>query len=190
MSTDVKLDLADEAIVTQGGLKVKFNAGGVAVTVNGKTVTVDRTGKVALDAANDAAPATNDAAPAKSAPQIGDTMEDGTMFAGISPDTNKPMFAAAADAPGVYDHNEAEKYANGFEGHGHKDFRVPTKGELNALFNNRAAIGGFNVTGSNPAGWYWSSSRSYYGNAWAQRFSDGNQNNNNRNNNSSLRLVR
>ena len=57
---------------------------------------------------------------------------------------------------------EAEKYAKGFEGHGHKDFRVPTKNELSVLFNNRAAIGGFNVTGSIPAGWYWSSSRNDY----------------------------
>ena len=49
---------------------------------------------------------------------------------------------------------------------------MPTKAELNVLFRNRAAIGGFDTTGSNPAGWYWSSSRFYNG-AWAQRFSDG-----------------
>ena len=35
---------------------------------------------------------------------------------------------------------------------------MPTKEELNVLFNNRAEIGGFNETGSDPAGWYWSSS--------------------------------
>jgi hypothetical protein len=62
--------------------------------------------------------------------KIGDVMADGTVYAGISPDTSKPMFAAPADAPGVYDHYEAEKYAKRFEGHGHKDFRVPTKNEL------------------------------------------------------------
>jgi hypothetical protein len=123
MSTDVKLDLADEAIVTQGGLKVKFNAGGVSVTVNGKTATVDPTGKVGLEVANDAAPATNDAAPAKSAPKIGEVMGDGTVYAGISPDTNKPLYAAPADTPGTRTHSDAEKYAKGFEGHGHKDIR-------------------------------------------------------------------
>ena len=63
-------------------------------------------------------------------------------------------------------------------------------GALNLLFNNRAAIGGFNVTGSGPAGWYWSFSRYLNYNAWAQRFSDGYQFHNFRYNNSSLRLVR
>ena len=28
-------------------------------------------------------------------PNIGEVMSDGTVYAGISPDTNKPMFAAA-----------------------------------------------------------------------------------------------
>ena len=88
---DAKLDLAGAATatVTRGGLKAEFNAGGVSVTVNGKTVTVDMTGKVALEAA------ANDAATVKSEPKIGDVMADGTVYAGISPDTNKAMFAAA-----------------------------------------------------------------------------------------------
>jgi hypothetical protein len=34
---------------------------------------------------------------------------------------------------------------------------VPNKGELNVLFNNRAAIGGFDESGDDPAGWYGSS---------------------------------
>jgi hypothetical protein len=33
---------------------------------------------------------------------------------------------------------------------------MPTKSELNVLFNNRAAIGGFDLSGSEPSGWYWS----------------------------------
>ena len=56
--------------------------------------------------------------------------------------------------------NEAADYAAKLDAHGLHDWRVPTKGELNVLFNNRAAIGGFNVSGSPPGGWYWSSSRS------------------------------
>jgi hypothetical protein len=64
-----------------------------------------------------------------------------------------------------------------------------TKSELNVLFQNRAAIGAFDISGSYPAGWYWSSTQNN-NNAWAQRFSDGNQNNNNKNNDSSLRCVR
>lgn len=53
-------------------------------------------------------------------------------------------------------------------------WRVPTKGELNVLYNNRATIAGFNESGSHPAGWYWSSSH-YCNDAWDQRFSDGSQ---------------
>lgn len=80
-------------------------------------------------------------------------------------------------------------YAKTLDAHGHLDWRVPTKGELNVLFQNRAAIGGFNETGSDPAGWYWSSSP-LYGDGWVQRFSDGYQNDDYRLNDSSLRLVR
>src|ERR1039458_10259614 len=34
-------------------------------------------------------------------PKIGDKMPDGTVLAGISPDTNKPMYATPADAPQI-----------------------------------------------------------------------------------------
>jgi hypothetical protein len=85
--------------------------------------------------------------------------------------------------------NQAADYAATLNAHGHKDWRVPTKAELNVLFGNRAAIGGFDTTGSNPAGWYWSSSRGN-DNAWAQRFSDGYQYTSFRYYASSLRCVR
>ena len=67
---------------------------------------------------------------------------------------------------------------------------VPTKGELDLLFQNRAAIGGFNISGSYPAGWYWSSSQYNYSIAWDQRFSDGNQYYFTKYDGSSLRCVR
>jgi Protein of unknown function (DUF1566) len=109
-------------------------------------------------------------------PQVGDKMPDGTVFAGISPDTKKPMYATPADAPLTMTFNEARKYAKKLDAHGHNDWRVPSKAELNELFNNRAAIGGFNVTGSYPAGWYWSGTQFLAWNALAQRFSEGSQN--------------
>jgi hypothetical protein len=84
------------------------------------------------------------------------------------------MYATPKDAPVHCSFNHAADYAANLDVHSHKDWRVPTKAELNMLFGNRAAIGGFDTTGSRPASWYWSSSRSY-GGAWAQRFSDGNQ---------------
>jgi hypothetical protein len=123
-------------------------------------------------------------------PEAGDTMPDGTIYAGISPDTGKAMFATPADAPLSYTFNEATKYAGELDAYGHQDWHLPTKGELNVLFNNRAAIGGFNVTGSDLAGWYWSSSQINRRLALVQRFSDGSQNLNSKGNHSSLRRVR
>jgi hypothetical protein len=120
-------------------------------------------------------------------------MSDGTIFAGISPETNKPMYTTPQDAPLTYIFNEAQKYAlelNKQKAHDHDDWRVPTKKELDVLFNNRAEIGGFNVTASHPAGWYWSSSQYSLLNAWAQRFSDGNQYYGFKSHDSSLRCVR
>jgi hypothetical protein len=100
----------------------------------------------------------------------GDTMKDGTIFAGISPDVNEPMYTTPADAPLCMTFNMAKEYASQLDTYGHKDWRVPTKNELNALFNERAAIGGFNVSGSYPAGLYWSSSQIFKWFGWYQRF--------------------
>ena len=107
--------------------------------------------------------------------KVGDKMPDGTIYAGVSSNTGKAIYATPADASLTMNFNEANEYAAKLDAHGHKDWHVPTKAELNVLFNNRAAIGGFNVTGSGPAGWYWSSSQSNKWNASVQRFSDGEQ---------------
>ncbi len=123
-------------------------------------------------------------------PKVGDKMPDGTVLAGISPDTNKPMYATPTDASLTMKFNEAQEYATKLDAHGHKDWHVPTKAELNVLFNNRAAIGGFNVTGSYPAGWYWSASPYDGWNAWGQRFSDGFQNYSLKGSHSAVRCVR
>jgi len=137
------------------------------------------------EAAKPKAPANTNQAPAP-----GDKMPDGTVFAGISPDTNKPMYVTPADASLTMTFNEAQKYAAGLEANGHKDWHVPTKAELNVLFNNRAAIGGFDISGSYPAGWYWSASPFNLWNAWGQRFSDGLQNYYTKVSHSSVRPVR
>ena len=122
------------------------------------------------------------------AQKIGDEMPDGTILAGHF--EGKPIYITPADAPGTYTFNEAAKYASRLNAHGRHDWHVPTKGELNVLFQNRAAIGGFNTSALRPAGWYWSSSPFIYGFGWAQRFSDGHQSNYFRLIDSSLRCVR
>ena len=63
------------------------------------------------------------------------------------------MYATPKDA-GTYDFNEAAKYAKNSTLTA-KDFRVPTKGELNVLYQNRdkgKLKGTFNETGSFPPG--------------------------------------
>lgn len=73
---------------------------------------------------------------------IGDKMPDGTVYAGISPETGKAMYATPADAPLTMKFNAAKDYAQGLnaqKAHGHEDWHVPTKNELNVLFNNRAS---------------------------------------------------
>jgi hypothetical protein len=153
--------------------------GDVAVKVNGVLVEVRTDGSIlaytngnvkVCPVANDAGKAT-----ASAELQIGEKMPDGTVFAGISPDTKQKMYATPADATLTMTFNDAKEYASNLDAHGHKDWHVPTKNELNVLFNNRAAIGGFNVSGSNPAGWYWSASSYGEWDAWGQRFSDGYQ---------------
>jgi Protein of unknown function (DUF1566) len=83
------------------------------------------------------------------------------------------------DAPQTYTFNDATDYAatlNRQKHLGHDDWRVPTKEELRVLFSNRAVIGGFDEGGSDPVGWYWSSTQDEYDlGAWVQRFSDGTQ---------------
>jgi hypothetical protein len=123
-------------------------------------------------------------------PGIGDAMPDGTVYAGISPDTGKALYATPADAPHICSFNQAQEYARRLVAHGHNDWRVPTKSELNLLFRNRRAIQGFDISGSHPAGRYWSSSHHLAYHVWAQRFSDGHQFYYVKINGSSLRCIR
>ena len=120
-------------------------------------------------------------------PLIGSFMPDGTVYAGVS--TGLPLFTMPAGAPGTYTWDEGTAHCAALDSEGHKDWRVPTKGELNVLFQNRAAIGGFNESGSIPAGRYWSSTQDGYF-AWIQSFSDGSQHTADEYKGSSLRCVR
>jgi hypothetical protein len=174
------LDDRVEATVVRGGIKIHFNANGSIDVYGNAPVTL-------YAPVNDVAPQPQ----VKREPQVGDMMEDGTVLGGISPDTNKPMYVRPADEPLTMKWKAAMDYAARFEGHGKPagTFRVPTDGELNVLFQNRAKIGGFNETGSDPAGWYWSSTQ-YDGTARDQRFSDGGRGWDFKDLPSSVRLVR
>lgn len=109
------------------------------------------------------------------APEIGGKMEDGTIYAGLSPDTGEAMYVTLKDAPSTLKWKAAMKYAADLNANGHKDWKVPTKAELNVLFENRAKIGGLNESGSFRANWYWSSTEfcSRADVAWVQWLRDG-----------------
>lgn len=125
-----------------------------------------------------------------SADNPGARMPDGSVFAGISPDGNRAIYTTPKDAPLTYTFDQAQRACAVLDAHRRADWRMPTKAELNLLFQNRAAIGNFNTSGSNAGGWYWSSSP--YGDytSWALRLSDGTTSNDGRNTRSSLRCVR
>ncbi|MCE9508301.1 MAG: ankyrin repeat domain-containing protein [Alphaproteobacteria bacterium] len=123
------------------------------------------------------AAAVNDAsAPAR--PKVGDKMPDGTVYAGFSPDTQKPIYAAAEDASLTMTFNQAAEYAAKLEVHGHTDWRVPTREELNVLYQNKDK-GFLKGTFSEVRGdcWYWSSTQDSEDSkhAYYQRFDYGQQ---------------
>jgi hypothetical protein len=90
-------------------------------------------------------------------PGIGDKMPDGTILAGVSPDTGKPLYTTPLDAGLHLTFAQASRYVRSLDVHGHQDWRIPSIGELKVLFNHRTAIGGFRP-GPGTKGWYWCSS--------------------------------
>ena len=110
------------------------------------------------------------------APTIGDIMPDGTVYAGPSSETGLPLYVLPEDPPLTMTWNQAVDYAACLNAHGHRDWRLPTAAELHVLFTRRAAIGGFDRSGIDPQGWYWSSSTAHaFGAdfAWGQEFAGG-----------------
>lgn len=90
-------------------------------------------------------------------PSIGDTCADGTLYAGISPDTRNAMFVLPADAADQMTWDQARGYAEDLDAHGHDDWRLPTIPELRAIFGNRTGISGLNDSSVGGGASYWSS---------------------------------
>jgi hypothetical protein len=86
-------------------------------------------------------------------------MPDGTIRVGLSPFSGKVIYSTPSDAPLTMTFEQATEYCANLDAHGHSDWRLPTPGELDEMYNNRAAIGGFYTTPSEDKGWYWSSQR-------------------------------
>lgn len=115
-------------------------------------------------------------APDERDPKIGLKMEDGTIYAGVSPDTGKPFYTMPEDVPRIMTFNTAAKYAKRLFAHGHHDWRLPSEKELCILRANRTvgALGGtFNQSAfPAPAGRYWVAGDSHYSSD-AMRFCSG-----------------
>lgn len=154
--------------------------------------------------------------PCAGSPSIGDFCADGTVYAGLSPDGNVPMYTTPGDqsngtpwnnnngndtasgqtsavtgaanslaltetsgggacqqddpcdaetTAGVQPHQAAQICAD-FGSHGHDDWYLPAKNELNILYTNKDAIGAF------TSGQYWSSTEISTGVAENQNFSN------------------
>ena len=146
-------------------------------------------------------------APEKAKKELGQEMEDGTFYLGRfkgKDGKEKDYFAAAEDAQDKkgkrlsLKFNKAAKYAKNAKVHGHDDWMVPTGWDdrndepdiLNAIFNNKAKIPGLDLTGSHPAGWYWSSTSNYDYYAHCQCLGDGDKYDGLRRSGLSVRLVR
>lgn len=157
--------------------------GDVAVTVNGRRAEFRADGSIVVDGkeavaslpANDAG-STKERAP----PRVGERMPDGTIYAGISPDTCKAIYTTAEKEPLIMTWNDAVAYGSAIEIHGHKDWRLPKTSELAVLFQNRGYLPGFNPGEGLFGGLHWSSTVNRFnpnyamvqnanGNAWLGR---------------------
>jgi hypothetical protein len=133
--------------------------GEIVVKANGASIQIHANGS--LDTFTDESVRTHPAAGnLASALKPGVTMPDGTVYAGISPDSGEAMYVTPGDAPQQTTFNQAAKYAAALDAHGHTDWRLPTKTEMQELYKNRnegALKGTFNQrSGSGFAHWYWS----------------------------------
>jgi hypothetical protein len=96
--------------------------------------------------------------------KVGDVMRDGSIFAGVLPETGERVLIATKEMPRRGTFNEAAKYAKELDAHGHNDWRIPTLEELNVIYQNveQGALRNlFNRTvesvGNDYPGWYMSS---------------------------------
>lgn len=175
--TQVVLEEGAELIVVRGGIRVEFNANG-GIDVHGNAPVTFHS------------PANDSVQAAKAELQVGDMMPEGhkhagRIYGGVSKTEGKPFYVAPNDS-GVFQWKEAMKFAST------QGARVPSADELDQMHdaeNTGAFKNTFNLTGSLPAGWYWSSTQVDNSDARVQRFTDGGRSWNYKGNLSSVRLV-
>ena len=132
-------------------------------------------------------------------PSIGQVLAGGKVAyiltssdAGYDSTLIKGIVAAEADeAGGSINWYAATASIDNKTTNGYTDWYLPSKDELNQLYINRVAIGGFDVIGTEPfyTPSYWSSTE-VYGNVWLQVFSTGGTSQNIKTNEANVRAVR
>jgi hypothetical protein len=122
-------------------------------------------------------------------PKIGDSYNGGIVFY-VDGTGQHGLVAAKADmtgssgkTEGFFNWYDAKVAANTFVD-GYCDWFLPNKEQLNQLYIHRGSLG---VTLNT---YYWSSSESGAGKAWAQDFSNGQQLDGNKTNTSRVRAIR
>lgn len=111
----------------------------------------------------------------------GTKMSDGTIYAGISPVTNKPLYTMPHDVLGRegfplgLNFNAAAHHVDKLKAYGHEDWRVPSEAELALLCANKdkgALKGTFDLSNSATSAWYWSSTPNFKEEGRTQRLRD------------------
>jgi hypothetical protein len=75
-------------------------------------------------------------------PKIGDRTSDGTVYAGISPETNAPLFTIGEEVPSALSWHAAAEFAEGLRDvKGRKGFQLPTPSEASVVWNNFMSAG-------------------------------------------------
>lgn len=93
-----------------------------------------------------------------------------TSIDGTSTDLGTGMANTQAIVDGCGTAGIAARICDDLELNGYTDWYLPSRDELNILYENRNSIGGFDNERD-----YWSSSQYDASNAWRQRFDDGEQ---------------
>lgn len=101
----------------------------------------------------------------------GDTMQDGSVYVGLSPDTGRPLYTTKADQ-GKHTWVDAEYVVKSLREANHDDWRLPSIRELELLYKKRdmgALEGSFDDQGE----YYWSSDEDLNFLSKVKRFNDG-----------------
>ena len=156
-NTQLTLEEGSEVTVTQGGLTAAFSAGGITVMVNGKSIVVDKEGKVAIETA----PA-NDSL-AQKVLEVGDRLRDGTVCIAVDLNKNKALFVPKDIFGGKakFDNqHEIPAQLNKQNAHSHDDWRNITDDEGKTLSEVWDKVAPDGLKGR-YAPWFWIASSDY-----------------------------